>query len=120
MKLTCPLLCFTHFPWLCIPGALLSDVSKEFFTLSVLKLNHVQSHAEVANGLGGAQLYFSCVEKFPADAVLLKQWDLWQGGDAMWDIPAAQFAVYWKKFCLVGKGFVGNIKTLFTSHKTLI
>lgn len=72
VKLTCPLLGFIHFPWSCIPCALLIHISKVFLTLAVLEVNNFQSHIEVANGLSGAQLHFSCVEKYPADPVLLK------------------------------------------------
>lgn len=61
VKLTCPLLWLTHLPWSCITNALLSHINKEFFTLAVLEVNHLQSHAEVANALSGAQLCFSCV-----------------------------------------------------------
>lgn len=38
----------------------------------------------------------------------------------MWDIPAGTVYNALEKFCLVGKNFVGNIKILFTSYKTLI
>lgn len=105
VKLTCSLLWITHFPWSCIPSALLSDINKVFCTLAVIKFNHLQSHTEEANALSGVQLYFSCVEKYLGDAVLLKQWDLWQGSDP---IPAGTIYSALEKILSGGQKFYGK------------
>lgn len=98
----------THFPWSCIPTALLRHINKGVFTLAVLKVNNLHSHTEVANALSGSQLYFSCVEKCLADAVLLKRWYLRQGSDPMSDIPAGTVYSALENILSGGEKFCGK------------